>query len=52
MNAGFGEQRLPARGHLSKGKEEDSIGADATGSPRDLLAQTVADGNPPGSGQS
>ena len=35
-----------------KGKEEDSIGADATGSPGDLLAQTVADGNPPGSGQS
>jgi hypothetical protein len=47
-----GEQRLPARGHVSKGKEEDCIGADATGSPRDLLAQTVADGNPPGSSQS
>jgi len=48
----LGEQRLPARGHVSKGKEEDSIGADATGSPRDRIAQTVADGNPPGSGQS
>jgi len=47
-----GEQRLPARSHVSKGKDEDSIGADATGSPRDLLAQTVADGNPPGSSQS
>ena len=47
-----GEQRLPARSHVSKGKEEDSIGADATGSPRDLFAQTVADGNPSGSSQS
>jgi len=35
-----------------KGKKKTAIGADATGSPRDLLAQTVADGNPPGSSQS
>ena len=28
-----------------------SVGVDATGSPGDLLAQAVADGNPPGSGQ-
>ena len=48
----FGKQRLRARGHVSKGKEEDSVGVDATGSPCDLLAQTVADGNPPGSSQS
>ena len=34
-----------------KGKEEDSIGIDAAGPPRDLPAQTVADGNPPGRGQ-
>ena len=44
-------KRLPARGDFSKGKKEDSIGTDATGSPRDLLTQTVADGNPPGSSQ-
>ena len=31
------------------GKKKDSFGVDATGSPGDLLAQTVADGNPPGS---
>jgi hypothetical protein len=48
----IGKQRLRARGHVSKGKEEGSVGVDATGSPCDLLAQTVADGNPPGSSQS
>lgn len=47
----LGEQRLRARGHVAQKEKEDSIGADATGSPCDLLAQTVADWNPPGSGQ-
>jgi len=46
------EQRLRARGHISKAKEEDSVRVNATGSPGDFLAQTVADGNSPGSGQS
>src|SRR5882762_4600176 len=45
------EQRLRARGHISKAKEEDSVRVNATGSPGDFLAQTVADGNSPGSGQ-
>jgi ISXO2 transposase-like protein len=35
---------------LKGGKEEDSLGVDATGSPRDFPAQTMADGNPPSSG--
>src|SRR6266700_374885 len=46
------EQRLRARGHVSQGKQEDSLGVDAAGSPRDLLAETMADGNPPRCGQS
>src|SRR5580704_6337276 len=41
------EQRLRARGHVSQRKEEDSIGVDAAGSPRDLPAETMAAGNPP-----
>ena len=32
----LGDQRLQARGHVSKAKEEGSIGADATGPPRDI----------------
>jgi hypothetical protein len=48
----FGEQRLRARGHVSQGEKEDSIGADAPASRRDLSAQTLADRNPSGSSPS
>src|SRR5215471_15261972 len=46
------EQRLQTRGHVSQRQEEDPSAADATGSPRDLPAETLADRNPSGSGQS
>jgi hypothetical protein len=46
------KQRLPARRHGPEGKEKDPVGVDAACSPCDLPPQTVADGNPPGSGQS
>lgn len=39
----LGEPRLRARDHLADGEGKDSFRTDATGSPRDFLAQAMAD---------
>jgi hypothetical protein len=47
----LGKQWIPARHHIPRRQQEDASAAHAASSSGDLAPQTVADGNPPGSGQ-